>query len=51
MIEKIWDKCSKIDVVALVVIVVAGLFGLNFVAAGVALGMAAYHIYKAYNDA
>ena len=49
MIEKIWNKCSKIDLVALVVIVTAGLFGLNFVAAGVAFGMAVYHTYKAYN--
>lgn len=49
MIEKIWNKCSKIDLVALIVIVTAGLFGLNFVAAGVALSMAVYHTYKAYN--
>ena len=51
MIEKMWNKCSKVDVVALTVIFLLGVSGFNLLAAAVALGMAVYHTYIAYNNA
>ena len=49
MIEKIWNKCAKIDLVALVSIVIVGLLGYNILAAVIAIYMAGYHVFKAYN--
>jgi hypothetical protein len=49
MIEKIWNNCSKIDVVALITIFIVGLLGYNLLAAAISIFMAGYHTYKAYN--
>jgi hypothetical protein len=46
MIEKIWDK---IDLIAVIFMVIAGVLGYNLLAAAIAIFMAGYHTHKAHS--
>ena len=46
-----WNKCSKLEVVALTVIFLLAVSGFNYLAGTVAFAMVGYYAYIAYNNA